>query len=306
MFYTQQSDLDQCATYLKELLPSWDIRQWEEGFDANWQADYALVWNPPITFFEGQKNLKAVHNLGAGVDKLLNHPHFPKEVPLLKIRDAGMGDWILDYIRYGIIYFERSFDRYQKQQIQKEWIPFGVRTKSNCVIAVLGLGAIGQYVAQSLSKEGYAVKGWSRSLKDIDGVSSFSGEVGLKNCLENSDYLVNLLPSTNQTYQLITIDELSCLNEDAVVINAGRGDTMIEDDLLLALEKGHLKGCLLDVFAQEPLAEDHPFWSMDNVIVTPHIAGPTPLEQALMQVKENFEKLEQGLEVQFVDKALGY
>lgn len=273
-------------------------------------ADYLAAWKPTESLLREQNQLKAIINLGAGVDYLLRTPGLPRDVPIVKLRDAGMGELMADYVRYGVLHFMRSFDHYLTQQADAHWQPHDVPDKADWSIGVLGLGAIGTHVAQALSRDGFTVLGWSRSSKHIDGVTCYHGEEGLTQVLRRSQTLVTLLPDTAATRGLIDAEKLALLPKDACLINPGRG-TLIEHDALLdALgdhtEPGRLRGAMLDVFPEEPLVEDSPLWCHPRVIVTPHISAPTPLNEAIDQVIDTLQAFEAGEPVTTINPEEGY
>ncbi len=290
---------------LNRALPDADIRVDGQQPDG-WLADYALVWLPAAGFFSSQPQLKGIVNLGAGVDKLLAQADFPRQVRLMKLRDAGMGALILDYVRYGLLHFGRDFDRYRADQRALVWQPRDLNNPLKRKVAVLGTGAIGQTVANGLVADGYTVRSWGRSPKHIEGVEVFAGQAALADCLAGTDVLVNLLPCTRETQGLIQQEQLQLLNRGAVVISAGRGEIFSELALVQGLESGQLRGALLDVFEQEPLPANSPLWRMDNVLVTPHIAGPTLIDGAVEQVGDYLLKLDAGVSVPCVDVETGY
>lgn len=306
LFYGQGLANDDWLDAMRTTWPDSDIQLWSAQLDANWQADYALLWHPPRELFASQHNLKTIFNLGAGVDALLRLPGRPVEVPIIKLRNAGMDPWMFDYIHYGVLHFGRNFDHYRRQQQQKKWQPHASLAPNACCIGVLGLGALGQTVAQRFEQLGYRVQGWSRGPKSIEGVDSYSGLEHLGDFLGRCDVLVNLLPGTEQTYNLLDASRLAQLRQGAVLINAGRGTTLDPDALNSALESGHLRGALLDVFHTEPLPGDHPLWARSDVIITPHIAAPTLIDEALGQIAADIQSLQQGLFVPRVDSTLGY
>ena len=309
LFYAKGEDQQQWLETLQSNLPEAEIRLWseeEEDVDAGWQADYALVWKPPVAFFHGQSQLKAVINLGAGVDSILALESRPSGVPLLKLRDAGMAQWILDYVRYGLLHFGRDFDRYRHDQAAKKWQPRPMASRSDWPLGIMGAGAIGAVVAETLAQEGYPVRCWSRSAKQIDGVESFAGPDQLERFLDGCRGLINILPATAETKYLIGEAQLSRLPADGVVISCGRGEVFDEQALVSRLKYDRLRGALLDVFHQEPLQQTSELWGLENVIISPHIAAPTPAEQAAEQVAGYIARIEQGEAVPQVDTALGY
>ncbi len=291
---TPETDQGTYLSALKKYCPYADIRIWQDVKETDWQAEYALVWKPKNDLFIHQKSLVAIFNLGAGIDALEKLPDLPQRVPLFKLRDAGMGQWMLEYILYGLIHFGRHFDRYQRHQGGGNWHPENTRNLQEKRIGILGLGPLGQYVGKCLYEMGYTVVGWSRSLKDDLPFEQSTGMQSLNGFLAQSHFLVNLLPANDDTYHLLNADRLMRLPRDSVVISCGRGSVFDEHALLLQLQTRHLRGALLDVFEHEPLPKGHPFWAQQNIIVTPHIAAPTQADDAIKQVLADILDIELG------------
>ncbi|WP_353981237.1 glyoxylate/hydroxypyruvate reductase A [Salinicola endophyticus] len=278
---------------------------------GNPQVDYLVAWKPPASLLEEQRWLRGIVNLGAGVDALLNNPALPREIPIVKLRDAGMGELIGDYVRYGVLHFQRDFDRYQRQQRTQTWREVPVVDKPAWGIGVLGLGAIGTRVAQMLAADGYPVHGWSRSPKQLEGITCHHGDAGLDALLAQVMTLVTLLPDTPATRHLIDRATLAKLPAGASLINPGRGTLIDEAALLDALGSGeaddaHLRGALLDAFPQEPLPAESPLWRHPRILITPHMAGPTPIGAAADQVAEALARLSRGEAVETIDPDAGY
>jgi glyoxylate/hydroxypyruvate reductase A len=244
------------------------------------------------------------------VDYLLKTPGLPSDVPIVKLRDAGMGELMADYALYGVLHFYRSMDRYAQQQHSAMWQPQAVVEKSQWPVGVLGLGAIGGFVASALQQAGFPVLGWSRSPKQISGVHCFHGDDGLTELLGQVQSLVTILPDTAATKNILNAERLAQLPKGASVINPGRGSLIDEQALLNALgsdtQPGHLRGALLDVFHEEPLPADNALWQHPKVMVTPHMAAPTPLNDAIDQVISYLHAFEAGEKLATVNPDAGY
>jgi glyoxylate/hydroxypyruvate reductase A len=174
-------------------------------------------------------------------------------------------------------------------------------------VTVLGLGALGQACARMLVQLGFPVTGWSRRPKDIPGITCLSGDDGLEQALRAADILVLLLPLTDETENLLDTLTLALLPEGAMIVNPGRGPLIDDDALMTALDRGHVAHATLDVFRQEPLPRDHPFWAHPQVTVTPHIASETRPETAAQVIAENIRRGEAGEPfLHLVDRAKGY
>lgn len=306
------NDAEQWRKILLERLPDAEFIVARDS--GNPQVDYLVAWKPPASIFEEQRSLQGIVNLGAGVDALLQNPALPRELPIVKLRDAGMGELIGDYARYGVMHFQRDFDRYRRQQAASEWREIPVVDKPDWPVGVLGLGAIGTRVAQMLAADGYPVHGWSRSPKAIDGLSCHHGDDGLDTLLRQVKTLVTLLPDTPATRHLINRETLAKLPAGASLVNPGRGTLIDEPALLEALGdgmsgengEGHLRGALLDAFPNEPLAADSPLWRHPRILITPHMAGPTPIGAAADQVADALDAMSKGKAVETIDPEAGY
>ncbi|BEN63402.1 glyoxylate/hydroxypyruvate reductase A [Serratia marcescens] len=295
---------------IKQRLPQAEIREWQRGDER--PADYALVWRPPHEMLANRRDLKAVFALGAGVDAILDqerkHPGtLPAGVPLLRLEDTGMAQQMQEYaLSYALRYFRR-FDEYQALQQRQEWQPLDPHSLDDFTIGILGAGVLGQSVARKLTEFGFRVRCWSRSAKQIDGVQSFAGEAQRAAFLDGVKLLINLLPNTPETIGILNRELFAQLSAGAYLINIARGAHLVEADLLAALEQGQLAAATLDVFAREPLPQDHPFWRHPRVTITPHIAAITLPQQAMDQIAANIRALEAGhAPAGVVDRQRGY
>ncbi|WP_300274696.1 glyoxylate/hydroxypyruvate reductase A [Halomonas sp.] len=308
-------DADRWREALARRLPEAEVITSAAPVEQRREADYLAVWKPPEQLLREPTDLKGIVNLGAGVDALLNNPGLPDGVPIVKLRDAGMAGPIADYVRYGLLHFQRDFDRYRRQQHAREWREHPVVDKADWPVGVLGLGAIGSKVAASVAADGFPVHGWSRSPKSLEGISCHHGDDGLATLLGQVKSLVLLLPDTPATRHIIDAQALARLPEGASLINPGRGTLIDEAALLAALgparegdgeAEGRLRGALLDAFPEEPLPATSPLWVHPRVWVTPHMAGPTPLGAALDQVAEALRAFAAGEPQATVDPDAGY
>ncbi|REC95514.1 2-hydroxyacid dehydrogenase [Kushneria indalinina] len=289
---------------LRPTLPNIDIATTQEAGEG--PADILVVWKPPVSLLACQDaSLKAIFNAGAGVDALLSLPELP-EVPIVRLRDAGMGRLMADYALYGILHFYRDMDRYRRQQLDTHWQAQPLADRSTWRVGIVGLGTLGQACAQRIRAQGFEVQGWSRSPKHCEGVDTHHGDAGLTTLLNTSQVIVSLLPDTPETRWLLDEQRLAQLPEGAVVINAGRGTTLDPDALLRLIKQDHLRGALLDVFPDEPLPAQHPLWQDPRVIVTPHVAAPTDVSEGARQFAADILALTRGERIRTVDPATGY
>ncbi|MGQ6291595.1 glyoxylate/hydroxypyruvate reductase GhrA [Serratia sp. IR-2025] len=295
---------------IKQRLPQAEIREWRRGDER--PADYALVWRPPHEMLANRCDLKAVFALGAGVDAILDqerkHPGtLPAGVPLLRLEDTGMAQQMQEYALSYVLRYFRRFDEYQALQQRQEWQPLDPHSLDDFTIGILGAGVLGQSVARKLTEFGFSVRCWSRSAKQIDGVQSFAGEAQRAAFLDGVKLVINLLPNTPETVGILNRELFAQLSTGAYLINIARGAHLVEADLLTALDQGQLAAATLDVFAREPLPQDHPFWRHPRVTITPHIAAITLPQQAMDQIVANIRALEAGhAPAGVVDRQRGY
>ena len=170
------------------------------------------------------------------------------------------------------------------------WHPHPALRTAQQHVGVLGLGALGGAVAHHLAAAGFQVSGWSRTAKDIPGVNCYYGPDGLNDLLPQVSILICLLPLTAMTSGILNAGLFAALPRGAFLINVGRGSHLVEDDLLTALQKGHLAEATLDVFQQEPLPVDHPFWYVPSITITPHVASIADPDSAAPLIVENIRR----------------
>lgn len=291
---------------IQELLPEAEVVTWDPNGDPV-HADYAIVWRPPAELFAREPHLKAIFNLGAGVDGLLSLPALPANLTLVRLEDAGMSVQMAEHVVHQLLEISRNMQVYRAQQAQQQWQLHRPIKRSEWPIGVMGMGQIGARVASTLASLDYQVNGWARSEHSLAGVTTFAGPDELTPFLQASRVLVNTLPLTDTTRDLINYDLLSQLQPDSVVINVGRGEHLVEQDLLKALDEGRVAQASLDVFRQEPLPADHPFWQHPNIIVTPHISARSLRESTLEQITAKIRAHAEGQAITgVVDRSRGY
>lgn len=270
------------------------------------QADYALVWMPPQQMLDEQAGLKAIFNMGAGVDALLRM-RLPQGVPLVRLEDAGMAVQMAEYVCHAVIGYYRGFAGYAAQQRDACWQPLPVRRRAEFTVGVMGLGVLGQRVAHALQGFEFPVLGWGRSPRQLPGVQCLHGAAQFDAFLAQAQVLVNLLPLTPETEGIINQGTLARLPRGAFVINIARGRHVVEDDLLAAVASGQVAGATLDVFRDEPLPPQHPLWRCPQVTVTPHISGQTLEAESLEQILSKVRALGRGEAIGgIVDTERGY
>ena len=305
LFFADEPDPQPWADALRRFLPEAQVRQWSP--DNAPRCDYAVCWKPPGAFFAGQDTLRAILNIGAGVDAVIGDANIPPGVPVIRLDDAGMAAQMEEYVAYFALRSLRRMDDYAAQQREAVWKRLTPRTRSSFQVGIMGLGVLGERVATFLRDLGFGVRGWSRSAKSLDGVACFAAGAGLAPFLAGTHMLVCLLPLTDATRGILDRNNLSTLPRGATVVNIARGGHLVEADLIALLDAGHLAGAALDVFPHEPLAADAPLWRHPRVVVTPHISAMTLIDEAMGQIAAKIRALARGEQVAgVIDRGRGY
>lgn len=289
---------------LREALPEAQIDEWQPGLPAGY--DHAVVWNPPQQLFDEQPQLKAAFNLGAGVDRLMAL-RLPPAMQVVRLEDAGMAVQMAEYVCHALIRFFRAFDRYERQQRQRDWTPRQPHVRAAYPVGVMGLGALGARVARAVQQFDFPVVGWSRTRRALDGVRCYAGDAELGDFLQATRVLVCLLPLTDETRGLLNRQVLQQVQRGGYLINVARGALLVEDDLRQLLDDGHLAGATLDVTGIEPLPAEHWLWTQPQVTLTPHISAQTMRHDAVLQVAAGVRALARGqVPAGLVQRSRGY
>ncbi len=288
---------------LRAALPGADVSEWQPGAP---QADHAVVWAPPQQFLDEQAGLKGIFNIGAGVDALLKL-RLPADAQVVRLEDAGMSVQMAEFVCHALIRHFRELDAYERDAAQQKWGFRKPRLRSDFPVGVMGLGVLGQRVARAVAGFDFPVRGWSRSPKDVPGVECFAGVAEFDDFLAGTRVLVNLLPLTPETENILDRDTLGALLPGGYLINVARGAHLVDEDLIALLDAGHLAGAALDVFRTEPLPADHPFWRHPKITVTPHTSARTLREESIAQIARKILALEAGKPIAgVVDRRKGY
>jgi glyoxylate/hydroxypyruvate reductase len=288
---------------LQRAMPHAAVFAWAPG---RAQADHAIVWAPPQRFIDEQPGLQTLFNIGAGVDALLRL-QLPPGLKVVRLDDAGMAVQMAEYVCHAVIRHFREFDGYEADTQAGQWSYRKPRRRADFAVGVMGLGVLGERVAKALQVFDFPVNGYSHSPKDLPGILCFSGAQGLPEFLAATRVLVNLLPLTPETENILNHSTLSQLQQGAHVINVARGKHLVDEDLLALIDSGHVASAKLDVFRTEPLPPDHPFWHHPKITVTPHTSARTLREESIAQIVGKIQTLQRGESVKGVVEVLrGY
>lgn len=257
---------------------------------------FALVWMPPEGFFARFPNLELVINLGAGVDRLVARNDLP-DVPITRLSDPEMGKMMAGFALFAVLRHAREIPHFEAAQARREWAYRHPRAADEITVAVLGLGELGALAATEVARQGFETHGWATRPRQLPGVTIHCGDDALPDLLGRADIVVCMLPLTPATAGRLDAGAFAAMRRGAAFINLSRGEVVDEDALVGALRDGRLSGATLDVFAHEPLAPDHPLWTLPGVLITPHLASVALPKSAAPQIAANVRALQNGEEL---------
>lgn len=272
--------------------------------------DYAVVWKPGADLFSRAPDLKVVFSGGAGVDHVLKLPGLP-DVPLVRFVDGTLTTRMSEWVALQCLLHLRQHRAYAAQREKRVWRELAQPEAKEITVGIMGLGVLGQDAAAKLKTLGFRVVGWSRSRKEVEGVETFDAD-GLDAFLAKTDFLVGLLPLTPDTTGIYNTGLFTRLSRKGpfgapVFINAGRGGSQVEADIVASLNDGTLHAVSLDVFEQEPLPLESPLWGMDRAFITPHAAAASDVKALVRHVERQIARVERGEPLEFlVDRTAGY
>jgi glyoxylate/hydroxypyruvate reductase A len=291
---------------LAELAPEIELVDANAPHDPD-EIEFVLVWQYPPGALKRYRRLQLVSSLGAGIDHLLRDPEFPARVPFVRLVDPTLTHGMVEYALWATLRYHRQMVEYADFQRQSQWRPLPAPAASQRRVGVAGVGEIGGAVARAVAGLGFDVAGWSRRAKADLPFPVFAGNEAWKPFLARTDILICVLPLTEATHGLLDAACFAALPPGAFVVNIARGKHVVADDLLAALDSGHLAHATLDVTDPEPLPGGHPFWRHPKVTLTPHIASLTDPRTAAPQVVANIRNRLAGKPLaNVVDRANGY
>ena len=251
-------------------------------------------------------NLQLVQKLGAGVEAMISNPDLPRHVRVARLASRNQAVEMAQYCLAYILQGQRNMAYHREQQAARLWHETPPLRNEAKTVGVLGLGTIGSMIAELLLSFDFKVVGWSRSPKTLAGVDCRHGADTLGDVLGLSDYVIAILPSTPETTGLFDAGLMAKMKPDSTLINIGRGTLIVDQDLIGALDAGKPGHAVLDVFHEEPLPVDHPFWGHPGVTITPHVSGWN-IDDSFPDVAENYRRLMAGEPLLHeVDRGAGY
>ena len=287
-------DMEVWSNGLQKAMPEMDIKVYPDDGDVN-EVEFAVVWKHPRGILKKYPNLKAILSLGAGVDHIISDPDLPEGLPIIRLVDKKLTHEMCLHALHWVLHFHSDQYLYRSQQLKRQWIQQSSIQTEDRTIGIMGLGNIGRSIGELLVTQSFNVIGWGANQKSsLTDIKYYYGQDQLSDFLGRTNILINVLPLTSDTTNIITKKELRLLPKNSFIINIGRGGIINEDDLLTLLNEGHIKAAALDVFAQEPLPENNSLWDHPSVYITPHIAGQSNPNSAGQTISENIYRIQKG------------
>lgn len=274
---------------LKEKLPNTTIEIYPNVRDKK-NIDFVICWKPIKNIFKQFPNIKVIQSVGASIDHVTTTQTINSSTIITRIVDENLSKDMWEFLLTIVLSELKNTKFYLEQQAKNTWKQQSYRSINDTTISILGLGKIGGYVADKFAQIGFNVKGWSNSPKQISNVKSYYGENEFDSFLNNTDFLINLLPLTIKTKGILNKKNFQKLPNTSFLINVGRGEHLVDVDLIDALNNSKLSGAFLDVFINEPLPKEHSFWNHAKIQITPHVASLTNVDSAIEQIRENYNR----------------
>ena len=287
-------DMEVWSNGLQKAMPEMDIKVYPDDGDVN-EVEFAVVWKHPRGILKKYPNLKAILSLGAGVDHIISDPDLPEGLPIIRLVDKKLTHEMCLHALHWVLHFHSDQYLYRSQQLKRQWIQQSSIQTEDRTIGIMGLGNIGRSIGELLVTQSFNVIGWGANQKSsLTDIKYYYGQDQLSDFLGRTNILINVLPLTSDTTNIITKKELRLLQKNSFIINIGRGGIINEDDLLTLLNDRHIKAAALDVFTQEPLPENNSLWDHPSVYITPHIAGQSNPNSAGQTISENIYRIQKG------------
>ena len=296
----------------RRLAPDFEVVDARQPFDPA-AVRFAAVWKPKPGLLASLPNLRAVFNLGAGVDALLADPTLP-DVPIVRIVDPDLTARMTEWVVMNVLMLHRRAGDHRASQARAEWRQPPQPAASAVTVGIMGLGVLGKDAAEVLARLGFRLVGWSRTKQEVADMETFAGAAELPAFLGRTDILVVLLPATPETTGILNRDLFRRLRGaehvgGPTLVNAGRGSLQVEADILAALDAGELAHAVLDVFEVEPLTKTSALWAHPKVTITPHCAADSDADALGRRVLAGIRAVEAGEPLDpahVVDRARGY
>ena len=280
-------------SHMKSLLPEIEFFLHNEPFDKQ-LIDLAIVWKPENGWLKSLSNLKCIISMGSGIDHILSDPELPKDLPIIKTTADDLKIRMREYVILHTLKHHRNLNEVIKARNNKEWKQIIEPPANKRTVGVMGLGNLGLDCARALKSLDFMVNGWSKSEKEIEGINIFTGINQITDFIKDVEILICMLPLTSETRGILNFKLFEKMKKNSCLINVARGEHLVEEDLIKAIEKSIVKEATLDVFHSEPLPENHIFWQNPKIFITPHIASLLDPEAGGKDIAQNILKFING------------
>jgi D-2-hydroxyacid dehydrogenase (NADP+) len=259
------------------------------------RTDILLTVRISDSLLKKASKLQWIHTITTGVDYIVNLPSLRKEVLISCSRGIHVPQ-MSEFALLLMLALNRNLPQFIRNQDKRVWDRWPTRLLYQKKVGILGIGVIGEEIARKCKAFGMTVLGIDGVKRKVDAVDCFYGPEDLLRVVPEVDYFIIVVPNIPQTRKMITAEVLSSMKPTAFLINLGRGEVVDEEALIRLLETGKIAGAALDTFWEEPLPDDHPFWGMKNVIMTPHVGGMCEIcvDQVLGIFEENLRRFLKG------------
>lgn len=287
-------------------LPDTEVVLWPDYGDPK-DVEFVIASALPPGEFAKFTNLKFIASMAVGVERLLGDETLPAHIPIVRSVNPARGETMTEYAVLHTLRYARRLPDYEAHQREERWQRLPDPAAEDIGVGVMGLGNLGAMAAERLRLFGYPVAGWVRNPREVPGIEIFAGKDRLYEFLGRSRIVICLLPLTAETRDILDAKAFAAMPRGSYLINAGRGEQIVDEDLLAALDSGQLAGATLDVFRTEPLPAGHPFWRHPKITITPHNAAATRLAHGADVVLDNIRRARAGRPlVNLVDRTAGY
>jgi len=301
------SDSKAYEEILSKRLPRLQIQSavyWEEAWDFIEEAEIILSWQIPDELLKRAKNLRWFSSMSAGNEDLVKNPHLPGKVILTKT--TVYGEMMAEYVFAYLLHFNRNLSKHFEDQRNKVWDRMRPERLSGKVMGILGVGSVGKEIAKRGKQFGMRILGMRRTPEPKRNFDQVFGPGDLERMIPLVDILIVALPLTPETYHLLGEKELNLIKEGAFLFSIGRGKTIDEGALTKVLKTKKMRA-VLDVFETEPLPPESELWSLENVIITPHVSGINIPEEICEEFIKNYKRWVKGKPlIGVVDRNKGY
>lgn len=265
---------------------------------------YVVVGKPDPGVVASVPGAEVILSLNAGVEHLLKPGEVPDGLPIVRLVDPAMTEGMSDWCLSVALSWHRNLPLYRSDST---WTRRTEILSRNRTVVVLGAGVLGGRVARLFAQVGFRTRVWSRSGRAVEGAEAFAGPEGLIEATTGADAVINLLPLTEGTRDVLNADLFARMAKGGFVASAGRGQHLVDADLIAALDSGQLSAAALDVFRTEPLPPEDPLWTHPGVLVTPHVAAPTQAGSAVRIMADTIRRHRAGEAIpDLVDREKGY